>query len=175
MESQAQRPKEPMKSKTNILRLNPEGKNVNTADIPWKTIALTAALSSVVGYGAVELFKWFATRAKSKLPDTGSGAQQNPVPQLPGAVSPGMFQSPYSQMAAAQGFPAPFQNPMVLPQEDDEPPKWFLKFKQEHEQRLANIEQQTAHAHATHLSAVPNPGAGADDYEYDDGDYEDVG
>ena len=75
---------------------------------------------------------------------------------LPGSVSPGMFQNPYAQMAALQGFPAPFQNPMVMP-EDDGPPKWFAEFKSIYDsdrKRLEVLESQSSGARAARLAQV---------------------
>lgn len=162
-----------MSNKGNLRVLNPENKSANKVEIPWKTIVITSALASIAGYVGVELFRSAWGKAK-KVAGSEDDKATNPLqqPMLPGAVAPGMFTSPYSQMAAMQGFPAPFQNPMVMPTESDEPPKWFAKFKEEHERRLTEIEQTQSDMQGPRL-AVANPvtsEAFGEDYEEDDED-----
>lgn len=140
------------KKRGNLRVVNP--KESSEEKIPWKVIAITSALTAVIGYGAVELLKLGIGKAKNvanrgKAPEM---PQPNPQdmgmpgmpgmptlpPQPPGA---GMFQSPYSQMAAMRAGVAPnaFVNPSIA-EEDDEPPKWFRRFKEQHDARLAALE-----------------------------------
>jgi hypothetical protein len=144
-----------------VVKTSDKGKRMTQQEIPWKTIALTSAIASVAGFGAVELAKYLLTKPKKEAapepqsaPNPMAALRPGGMPALPGAISPNMFQNPYAQMQAMQGFPAPFANPMVVP-EPDEPPKWFEAFKEEYDkdqQRLANLEQQTAQTQAAKLA-----------------------
>lgn len=128
------RQKVTMSKPKNALRVVNSESTSKKADVPWFMIAATGAVISVAGFAAVEAFKYFWKKAKA-----GEEKQANPVFQLPGATSPGMFQSPYAQMAS-QGFPSPFQNPMLMPEESQEPPKWFAQFQEVQDRRFAALE-----------------------------------
>lgn len=159
-----------MSNKDNLRVLNTEkGKRVEKVELPWMKLFLMGAALSLGGAGAIELAKYLLKKGKS---DPASAGNPMPMmgpagapPALPGAVSPNVFQNPYAQMQAMQGFPAPFQNPMVVP-EADEPPKWFNAFKEQYDkdqQRLSTLEQsaqRTSAGRATNLAD--------DDDEYED-------
>lgn len=162
-----------------VVNSDSKGKRMAQQEVPWKTIAITSAVAAVAGFGAVELAKYFLTRGKKvagEIPEANPQGQMpampggQGMPALPGAVSPNMFQNPYAQMQAMQGFPAPFQNPMVVP-ESDEPPKWFDSFKEQYDrdqQRLESLEQQSATAQAARLANAGRPPQYEEEDEYED-------
>ncbi len=139
------------KKRGNLRVVNP--KESSEEKIPWKIIAITSALTAVIGYGAVELLKLGIGKAKNVANGGKASENQPPNPQLspdtgmpmmssfPVQPQNGMFQSPYSQMAAMRAgvVPSQFTNPMMS-EEDDEPPKWFRQFKEQHDARLAALE-----------------------------------
>lgn len=165
-----------------VVNSDSKGKRMAQPEVPWKTIAITSAIAAIAGAGAIELAKFFLTKGKKvvdaepnpqALPPGMPGGPGGGMPALPGAVSPNMFQNPYAQMQAmqGQGFPAPFQNPMVTP-ESDEPPKWFDAFKQQYDadqQRVDNLEKQSAAAHAARLANSGRP----PQFEEEEEEYED--
>lgn len=153
------------KRPSHLRAVNPNEKN-NQAQSHLKTIILTSALVSATGFVAVEILKFLIGRTKQIVNPAPVAPQQmlsgSQPPQLPGAVgAPSMFQSPYAAMG---NFNVP--NPMLgVPANDDEPPKWFSSFKEEHDRRLAALESNVKRV--PHLAAVANPAE--DDYD----DYED--
>jgi len=102
--------------------------------IPWKTIILTAMVTSVAGAIALKLFEHALEKGKQHNPFRAMN------PNDPRALGP--FQSPYSHMAQSQGLPfnhLPEAPPS--PSDDEAPPRWAQMFIERHEQRLAALEQ----------------------------------
>lgn len=157
--------------KRDHLRVVKNPKESSNGDgFSWKFVVLTSAISATVGFVAVELVKLGAGKVK-KVANMGQEKQPNPPSQLPGMVMPpgmnpeqqAMFQSPYAQMAMMRGGFMPtssstFPNPLIPEEEDDEPPKWFRRFKDEHDKELSELKR-----------AVRGPSAAdLDDFEEDE-------
>lgn len=139
--------------KRDHLRVVKNPKESSGDSISWKLVAVSAGVSAAVSYAVVELIKLGVGKAK-KAANIGQEKRPNPQPQLPGMVMPpgmdpeqqqALFQSPYAQMAMMRGGfvpPSPtFPNPLVAEEEDDAPPKWFRRFKEEHDKELSELKR----------------------------------
>jgi hypothetical protein len=121
------------KKHTGPRLVNPEGSS-SRSETPWKTIILTAMVTSVAGAVALKIFEHVWEKGKTHNPFRAMNPPQHPV-------SP--FQSPYSQMAQTQGLPfnhLPEAPPS--PSEEEAPPRWAQAFIEAHESRLQAIEQR---------------------------------
>ena len=123
------------KKHTGPRLVNPDNNgSTKEPSMPWKTIVITAMVTSIAGAIAIKVFEHVWEKGKQNNPFRAVNPTQH------AAVGP--FQSPYAHMAQTQGLP--FQPPEVPQMEsvEEAPPKWAQQFMEAHEARMASFEQR---------------------------------